>query len=173
MTDIERRIAPITLELREDGRTLAGLAVPYGRETRIGSYVEKFAFGAFSDADPERVPLLAQHDHESLPVGRAITLTETPGGLEVEARVSQTRAGDDALALIRDGAATGLSIGFVPLQDKWNRTRTVVERVKARLIELSITAFPSYEDARIVAVRDSLDPGRTRTHRLNLARWQG
>ena len=38
------------LELREDGRTLQGLVVPSGVDTRIGGYLERFAPGAFADA---------------------------------------------------------------------------------------------------------------------------
>jgi hypothetical protein len=165
---LERRIAPVHLELREDGRTLVGVAVPYGVETRVGKYTERFAFGAFADARPEDVPLLAVHDHESLPIGRALTLTDTPAGLEAELRVSQTQRGDEVLELVKDGAATGLSVGFVPVEDRWNRERTMVERVKARLMELSITAFPAYQDARIMAVRADQEP--LRTPRLTIAR---
>ena len=76
-------------------------------------------------------------------------------GLQTELRVSQTRAGDDVLELVRDGAATGLSVGFVAVEDRWNQTRTRVERIKARLVEMSITAFPAYEDARVLAVREA------------------
>jgi Escherichia/Staphylococcus phage prohead protease len=168
-TTIEHRSAPVALELREDGRTLAGLAVPYGIEVQIGRYRERFAHGAFADADPASVPLFAVHEHEALPIGRALSLTETKVGLEAELRVSKTQAGDDVLELVRDGAATGLSVGFVPVEDRWNATRTIVERIKARLVELSITAFPAYEDARILAVRQSDPP--VRTPRLTVARW--
>jgi Escherichia/Staphylococcus phage prohead protease len=167
---IEHRIAPVHLELREDGRTLAGLAVPYGVEVRVGTrFTERFTFGAFADARPEDVPVLATHDHEDLPIGRAITLTETPAGLETELRVSKTAAGDDVLELVKDGAVTGLSVGFLPVEDRWNPARTVVERVKAKLVELSLTAFPQYQDARIVAVRGEQEP--TRAYRLSLARY--
>jgi HK97 family phage prohead protease len=165
---IEHRIAPIHLEVREDGRTLVGTAVPYGVETRIGRYTERFAFGAFADARPEDVPLMAVHDHESLPIGRAFSLTETPAGLEAELRVSQTQRGDEVLALVKDGAATGLSVGFVPVEDRWNQDRTIVERIKARLVELSITAFPAYADARIMSVRS--EDAVARTPRLSVAR---
>ena len=167
--NIERRVAPIHLELREDGRTLAGLAVPYNQPARIGKYMETFASGVFGDVEPEHVPLLAVHDRESLPIGRALAFTDTPQGLEAELRVSKTQLGDDVLELVRDGAATGLSVGFIPVQDRWNREKTIVERVKARLMELSITAFPAYEDARILAVRS--EHGPERRVRLNLARY--
>jgi uncharacterized protein len=165
---IETRTSPITLELRADGRTIAGTVVPYNVEARIGSYVERFIPGAFADADPTQIPLTALHDRESLPIGRALTLTDTPAGLEAELRVSETRLGDEALTLIRDGAATGLSIGFVPLEDRWDQARTMVERVKAKLVEISLVAFPAYADARIMAVR-SAEPV-PRTPRLTVAR---
>jgi len=168
--NIERRVAPVQLEIREDGRTLSGLAMPYGKPARIGKYMEKFLPGAFADAEPENVPLLAQHGREDLPIGRALSFTESPEGLRTELRISQTHAGDDVLELVKDGAATGLSVGFLPLQDRWNTTKTAVERVKARLVELSITAFPAYEDARILAVRAEVEP--IRTPRLSVARWE-
>jgi HK97 family phage prohead protease len=171
---IEIRTSLLELELREDGRTLAGRVMPYGVKARIGGYTEMFRPGAFADADPTQIPLLAVHDHESLPIGRALSLTDGPAGLDAELRVSETRTGDEVLTLVRDGAATGLSVGFIPVEDRWNATKTTVERVRARLMEISITAFPAYQDARILAVRDAGDErlGATRTPRLTVARYR-
>ncbi len=161
------------LELRADGRTLVGLAVPYDVEARIGSYTEIFRRGAFLDAvaNPATVKLLGGHDANALPLGRALTLREDTTGLVGEFRVSATRAGDDVLALIADGAVSGLSIGFIPAEggDRWNRDRTLVERVKAALAEVSIVAFPAYAGAGILAVREALP---SRAHLLGLARWR-
>jgi hypothetical protein len=109
------------------------------------------------------------HDHASLPIGRALTLTDGPAGLDAELRGSKTAIGDEVLELVRDGAATGLSVGFVPVEDRWNATRSRVERIKARLVEISITAFPAYADARILAVRSE---ELLRTPRLTVARYR-
>jgi len=166
---IEIRTSPIALELREDGRTLAGRVMPYNSEARIGTYTETFRPGAFSDADPAQVPLLAVHDHESLPIGRALSLTDGPTGLDAELRVSKTTLGDEVLELVRDGAATGLSVGFVPVTDRWNATRSRVERIKARLVEISVTAFPAYAGAKIAEVRSE---ELLRTPRLTVARFR-
>jgi HK97 family phage prohead protease len=166
---IEVRTSPIALELREDGRTLSGTVMPYNTEARIGSYTETFRPGAFSDADPAQVPLLAVHDHESLPIGRALTLTDGPVGLDAELRVSKTSLGDEVLELVRDGAATGLSVGFIPVEDRWNASRSKVERLRAKLIEISVTSFPAYADAKIVAVRSE---ELLRTPRLTVARYR-
>ena len=165
---IETRTSPITLELRADGRTIVGTIVPYGTEARIGSYTETFAPGAFADADPAQIPLTTVHDRESLPIGRAIALTDTEAGLQAELRVSETRLGDEALTLIRDGAATGLSVGFIPVEDRWDQARTAVRRIKAKLVEISLVAFPAYKDARIMAVRQ--EQQSVRRIRLDLAR---
>jgi uncharacterized protein len=167
---IEVRTFSLALEEREDGRTLTGLAVPYDTPTKIGNYEETFRRGAFADADPDQVPLLAQHDREQLPIGRATSLTERSDGLEVELRVSKTALGDDVLALVHDGAVTGISVGFVPVEDSWNELRTQVDRIKAKLVELSLTAFPAYDQAKILAVREAVSPiGDTRSPRLQLA----
>jgi HK97 family phage prohead protease len=166
---IEIRTSPIQLELREDGRTLSGTVMPYNVEARIGSFTETFRPGAFEGADPTQVPLFAVHDHESLPIGRALTLTDGPTGLDAELRVSKTTLGDEVLELVRDGAATGLSVGFTPITDKWNATRSRVERIRAKLVEISVTAFPAYADAKILAVRSE---ELLRTPRLTVARYR-
>jgi uncharacterized protein len=173
MTVILYRHADFELELRDDGdgRTISGLVVPYNSPARVGGYVESFTLGAFRDADPEQVPLLAVHDHASLPIGRAMTLAEEDRGLAGSFRVSETRAGDEVLTLIRDGAVRGLSVGFIPLPggDRWSADRTRVERTRARLIEVSVTPWPIYDAARIAAVRAAVAPA---TPRLRLARRQ-
>jgi HK97 family phage prohead protease len=166
---IEIRTSPIALELREDGRTLAGRVIPYNTEARIGSYTETFRPGAFQDADPAQVPLLAVHDREQLPIGRALTLTDGPTGLDAELRVSKTTLGDEVLELIKDGAVGGLSVGFQAVEDRWNANRSKVERLRARLVEISVTSFPAYQDAKILAVRSE---EVLRTPRLTLARFR-
>ena len=148
------------LEIREDGngRTLVGLAVPYDVPTRVGPYVETMARGVFADAtaDPSTIKVLAAHDHEALPIGRAVDLTETRDGLRAELLVSDTAAGRDVLTLVRDGVATGLSVGFVPLEDEWSPDRSAVTRTRAQLMEISVVTWPAYPDAQIAAVRHAL-----------------
>ncbi len=112
------------LEVRSDGRTVAGICVPWGTPTRVRdasgpAYDEAFARGSFARTIAERsdrVKFLAMHNSRSMPLGRATLLREDSKGLYGEFRVSATPAGDDALELIRDGALDGLSVGF------WVRT---------------------------------------------------
>ena len=147
------------LEVRGDGRTVRGLAVPYNEPTEIrdslGSYTETFRPGAFTDAirRPESVKFLALHDRQRLPLGRALLLTDTTAGLVGEFRVSATTAGDEVLELVKDGALDGLSVGFEPIKDRWNAARSQVERIKANLREVSLTPWPAYAGATVTGVR--------------------
>jgi HK97 family phage prohead protease len=151
------RTLAVGLEVREtpEGRTLSGLAVPYDVPTKIGPYVETMARGVFADAteDPATVKVMAAHNYDTLPIGRAIALREDEDGLHADLLVSDTAAGRDVLTLVRDGVATGLSVGFVPLEDEWTADRTAVVRRRAALVEISVTAMPAYPDAQIAAVR--------------------
>lgn len=161
---------PADLEVRSDGRTVAGIAVPFNTVARVSdggpSYDESFSHGAFSRTIAERgdrVKLMVQHDRKALPIGRAMLLREDSLGLYGEFRVSQTRAGDEALELLRDGALDGLSVGFRPIAQSGN-ARSGVVRTQVRLDEVSVVSFPAYDTARVLAVRSADAP------RINLAR---
>lgn len=150
------------LDVRTDGRTVAGIAVPFDVPADItdtqGTYRETFRGGSFArtiEQRGSRVKALAQHDRRRMPLGRASLLREDASGLYVELRISKTGDGDEVLELARDGALDGLSIGFRPVEDRWNAHRTEVERLAVRLDEVSLVAFPAYDDARVLAVRHS------------------
>jgi len=156
MTGVLTRAYAVDLEIREDGRTLVGVAVPYGVETRIGSYTESFAAGAFANVDPAAVPLTAMHPDgpEQLPIGISTELREEVDGLHGAWRVSDTAFGNDVLTLVRDGALTGLSIGFVPGTDRWTADRTRVVRGPGAVLDhVALVRSPAYPDARVGAVR--------------------
>lgn len=159
MSEILTRAYAPTLEVREDGRTIVGVAVPFNSPTEIrdlgGSYREQFAAGAFArtiaERGPSRVKLLLQHDDRRLPIGRAVSLTETPQGLVAELAVSKTPDGDTALELVRDGTLDGLSVSFRSIRQ--TRKGDLVTRTEVQLREISLTGFPAYDDARVSAVR--------------------
>lgn len=158
------RARPVDLEVRSDGRTIAGIAVPFDEPTDITegtrTYSEVFRRGAFArtitERGPARVKFFALHQSEKLPLGRATKLREDPDGLYVELRASKTRASDEILELVRDGALDGLSIGFSPVRERWSRARDAVERIAVKLHEISAVTWPAYTGARIVAVRSDL-----------------
>lgn len=170
MAELLTRTTPTDLEVRSDGRTVVGIAVPFDAPAEIGPVSEVFRRGAFARTIAERgsrVKFLALHDQGRLPLGRATLLREDASGLYAEFRVSATAAGDEALELIRDGALDSLSIGFRPIRDAWNATRSIVERLEVALAEVSAVAFPAYDGAAITAVRsDTLTDARARLDAL-------
>ena len=165
MREIRQYAIPLQFRGGGDGRTVGGLVVPYGTPTEIremgGTYTEVFRAGAFAKSIAERgskTKLLAAHQRDRLPIGKASALVETADGLLGEFYVSRTQAGDDALELIRDGALDAFSVGFEPIRDEWSRDRSSVERVEARLWEVSLVTIPAYEDALVSSVRSDSDP---------------
>lgn len=174
MREFLYRDAPgLELRFAGEGRTIHGLAVPYGQTTTVSDsptgapYEERFVRGAFArsiDQRADKVKLLVNHQmRERLPIGRSMRLEETDAGLEVEFLVANTRDGDEALALVRDGVVDGFSVGFAPV--KHHRTKDgVLERTEAALREVSLTAFPAYAGATVAGVRSEseLDEVRAR-----------
>ncbi len=162
------RVAPVDLEIRDDGRTVVGLAMPFDTPAEIrdgpSSFVEVFRKGAFEKTIAERgdrVKALAQHDHRNLPLGRVTKLREDSAGLYAELRMSKTRDADEVLELVKDGALDSFSIGFNPVRDRWSSDGSHVERLEVGLREVSLVAFPAYESARVLAVRSArglIDP---------------
>jgi HK97 family phage prohead protease len=153
------------LQIRDDGRTITGLAAPYGTPVEIHeggrSYIESLQRGAFADdtTDPAAIPLMARHptSNDVLPIGVTVTLRDEATGLHGDWRVSKTGFGDEVLELVRDGAISGLSIGFIPDTDtdRWSPDRRTVQRVRAHLDHVAIVRTPAYPTARIIGVRNA------------------
>lgn len=159
MTQIETRAYETDLEIRNDGdgRTICGICVPYDVEQRIHQgLTEVFRRGVFSRVVPNahRVKMLVGHDAQALPIGRATLLREDTAGLYGEFRVSKGSRADDILELVRDGALSELSIGFIGLKDT-RRPDGVIERIAAHLAEVSLVTFGAYgQAAAVVGVRE-------------------
>jgi len=152
-----------------DGRTLVGLAVPFGTEIDVvdwwDEYTETFTKGAFAKTITDRsrpVPLLFHHQHRSLGIGRATSLVETDAGLEAEFHLTEgVQLADEVLALVQDEAISGLSIGFEPVQQTVTSgssreppsSRDLVTRTEVNLREVSVCNFPAYVDAGVTGVR--------------------
>lgn len=171
---IEYRANLAELEIRAsgnggDGRTVEGIAVPYGKPQRIDSELtEQFERGAFNHqlAAMHRVHFSREHVvWGGTVIGRQIDQRDDAAGLWGAWRVSATPTGDETLTLIRDQVLTELSIGFraYPKRDRVLPDGTVSRR-RADLTEVSVVLQGAYgQSAKIKAVRaagelDDLDP---------------
>lgn len=140
-----------------DGRTVEGIAVPYGRPQRIyDGLVEQFARGAFNHQLQAAHRVKFTREHGMLGgtlIGRGEEMRDDASGLWVALRVSATPTGDETLELIRDGALDELSIGF---RESRNRTLPdgTIERTRANLFEVASVLRGAYgQAARIKALR--------------------
>jgi HK97 family phage prohead protease len=156
-----------------DGRTIYGIAVPYGLPQRINDKLtEQFARGAFNHmVDGSANVLLTRGHvgtHEQWPgtiIGKTLMLRDDAAGLYGEWRVSNTAKGDETLELVRDGIFTNLSVGFLE-----GRSRTlpngVVERTRADLFEVSVELKGAYGSAAAIAgVRAAGSESKNNLHR--------
>jgi len=102
--------------------------------------------GAFAGAKAG-VPLLWQHESGE-PIGIVETLGEDARGLRVVASVAATRRGSDALALLKGGALSGLSIGYRVKRAR--NGRALRELLEVELVEVSLVTFPMQKLARVL-----------------------
>ena len=151
---IETRSAGGMLQVGE-GRTLSGIAVPYGSlshvlHDRARPYRERFQRGAL--AHMESTILLYGHDMSGVPLasvrGSTLSFSETEAGLSFSATLPESRP-DIREALQRGDLDGSVSIGFVAEEDTWqNRTNPSVRTVRrAKLHELSIVLSGAYPKA--------------------------
>ena len=122
--------------------------------------------GAFAESllkrGPSGIKMLWQHQ-ASQPIGSWQSVAEDGRGLKVKGRlnlnVSRAR---EILALMRDGALDGLSIGFKTEKSVRDKMTNVRRLTKLDLWEISVVTFPMLPEARISAVKRAPSPASNR-----------
>lgn len=153
-----RAITGFEIRVAEDGKKyIEGYAIKWEQlSVPLGYYYkfrEKFQSGAFdeylkSGADTK---FLVDHDTGKV-LGRSnkgtLTLLSDTTGLKYSLEIPSTNLGNDAYEDVRTGNKEYISVGFKMLAELWDESdesnviRTVV---KANLPEISLTAWPAYE----------------------------
>lgn len=126
---------------------ITGIAWPFGSADRVGDVIQKGAFD-----QPASLPMLFAHDQGQV-VGVWEQITETEDGLSVKGRllVDDVERAREVRAMIRAGAVTGLSIGFI--------TKDATRHPKGRTIkalalhEISVVAVPCHPGAQITSLK--------------------
>jgi len=115
--------------------------------------------GAFTESlqglsQKGRLPaLLWQHD-ASQPIGVYTKMIEDENGLYVEGQLAlKTQRGAEAYELMKMGAISGLSIGFMTKEDSYDTKSGIRTITKGDLWEVSVVTFPMNDQARIDAVK--------------------
>jgi len=152
-----------TLACREfkfssDTGEVAGYGAVFGN---VDQGLDRIQRGAFASSLRERksLPMLFQHDAVQT-IGVWASMREDDHGLAVSGRISDTIQGRDVRTLAKDGAVTGLSIGFIA-QDFDISPDGVRVLKQIDLHEVSVVTFPMNQLARVQSVKAALRCGQT------------
>ncbi len=105
-----------------------------------------------------RIPMLFQHDPAE-PVGIWQDIAEDWRGLRVRGKlIPDVVRARELLALMKEGAADGLSIGFKTVKAKLDPKTRIRRLVEIELWEISIVTFPLLPGARVRAVKQAKAP---------------
>jgi HK97 family phage prohead protease len=130
-------------------REISGIAAPYGVEAIVsdGTAV-RFERGALPEDGPAP-KLIESHDLTQIR-GLVTERVNTDDGMMFTAKIAATRAGDDALELLKMGAIDSVSVGVTPTKWHYDGNTMVIEA--ATWQELSLVAVPAFADAQITQV---------------------
>jgi HK97 family phage prohead protease len=155
------------------------LEEPYAVYGPDGMFMETMAqrvFEATLSRHSQSIPLLVNHDKDSLGVARALTWENTGTRLLATYEFGARDEARNVRQAVEDGAFGGVSTSFMPRRSTWSKDRSEVRRNDARLLELSLVTIPANADHEILALRQMFDkvnegpPPPLRTPEIDAAR---
>jgi len=143
-------------DVGEDGQ-IEGVAAAYNNVDHGGDIILPGAF-AKTLKGRKALPMLLYHDTRR-PVGVWNGFEDSDRGLRLKGRITTVSAdGAEALALARDGALAGLSIGYRSIKERY--TDTARELIEITLLETSLVAVPMNDRAQVTKVKHIAGDGR-------------
>lgn len=142
---------PIEVKADKEARTIEGLGSVFhnidgGRDVVLpGAFAKSIASG-------RSVRMLWQHKSDHV-VGKWDEIRETGEGLYLKGRILNTTLGNDTYELVKEGAVSGLSIGYGVKDSSLDRKTGVRQLKELTLHEVSIVTFPMNELATITRVK--------------------
>lgn len=132
---------------------VTGTAWPFGSPDRVGDVIEKGAF-----TGPATLPMLFSHDQAQV-IGVWDEIAESDAGLTVKGRllVDDVERAREVRAMVKAGAVSGLSIGFVTKDAKRHAKGRTISALE--LHEISIVAVPAHPGARITSIKSVTSNG--------------
>jgi len=152
---MERKLASVdALELKFDEARKGFFSGYASKFNGVDSYGDPIVPGAYKKTLKKRDrPIALRWNHYGPVIGKWLELREDEAGLYVEGELTPGHsAAEDAYALMKHGAVTGLSIGFRPVQitDRGDGTRDLKE---IELVEISVVESPADLAAQIGDVK--------------------
>ncbi|MCO5794023.1 MAG: HK97 family phage prohead protease [Blastomonas sp.] len=150
---MEYAASPFEIKQLNDAGQIEGIAAGYGNVDHGG---DKMLFGSLAKTLAQRgsrpLPMLLHHDLKR-PVGAWREWQERPEGLWVKGDLTlATRDAQEAHALAKSGALTGISIGWKPTgSPKYDNGARIIDA--AELFEASLVTVPMNDNARVSAIK--------------------
>jgi len=139
------------IDVDEEGRQIyTALAYTYDV---VDTYGTTLARGAMAHVAPEDFRILEYHKSDRDPVGKPISVTETPEGPVVSFVFADTERARELQGLVDGGFLRAVSVGFIPT-DGFTRADGVTVFTRADLHELSLVNTPASKGALISLARD-------------------
>ena len=134
----------------EARRTITGIAVPYNTFATVsdGTTVQ---FMPGSLPVEGKAPKLYMNHDSTQAIGLVAERVDSPEAMYFTAKVSNTRAGDEALVLAADGVIDSVSVGVNPTEFKYDDQGNMTI-LAADWVELSLVPTPAFAGATISQV---------------------
>jgi HK97 family phage prohead protease len=148
----------LTLKAVGDDGTIEGYGSTFGGlPDAYGDVVQKGAFSKTLQDRGTKVKMLWQHRSDS-PIGVWDSMQEDSHGLKMTGRLLLSiQQGREAYELLKAGAISGLSIGYIPVQQDYD-SKTGINTIKeVKLLETSVVTFPANTSATITAVKSAFE----------------
>lgn len=159
--ELERRHA--TIDSIAENR-VTGHAVVFDTRSRdLGGFVEVVRPQAVDRALKAGARIVALYNHDTASVlahtPRTLTLTKDARGLAFSMTLPDTTVGRDVLALVERGDVSGASFGFKTIKDAWHQEGNLMirELLDVEIAEITLTAFPAYEQTDVSIAKRSLE----------------
>lgn len=152
---------PFEVKAVEDSGEFTGYGSVFGN---VDSYKEIVAPGAFAEsleewkAKGKLPPILWQHRSDQ-PIGPYLEMSEDDTGLFLKGQllVDDVQQAREARALMKSKAVNGLSIGFIPKEETYDRETGITTLTKVDLWEVSVVTFPANSMAQISSVKSHIE----------------
>jgi len=142
------------LKMVGDGHKFSGYASVFGG---VDSYGDTIIPGAYKSTIGERPrPIAMRWNHHGPIIGKWVKMEEDETGLFVEGELTQGHSvADDAYALLKHGAVTGLSIGYRAVKEVENKTGGY-DLQEIDLVEISVVESPADLSATVASVKSAI-----------------
>lgn len=121
----------------------------------LDSYGDTIKSGAYKNTLSERSrPVQLRWNHMGPVIGKYLEMYEDEKGLYVKGELTKGHSvAEDAAALLRHGAVSGLSIGYIVKDFEQDGVKRVLKEIE--LIEISVVETPADNSAHISSVKSA------------------